>query len=84
MALQDYPRFQVGANIHVPNLAYANDIVIFSSSYSEMQVLFGAVNRHVTAIGMSIKASKAKVMSAINPGEQRQSVLLDAEHNILR
>ncbi len=33
-ALQDYPQVQVGANIHVPNLAYGNDIVLPSSSYS--------------------------------------------------
>ncbi len=63
----------------MPDFAYANDIVILSSSYSEMQGLFEAVNRHVVSIGMSIKASKTKVMSANIPGEERQSVLLDAE-----
>ncbi len=36
-ALQDYPGVQVGANVHVSDLAYADDIVILSSSYSEMQ-----------------------------------------------
>ncbi len=30
---------QVGANVHVSDLAYADDIVILSSSYSEMQCL---------------------------------------------
>ncbi len=32
-ALQDYPVAQVGANVHVSGLAYADDIVILSSSY---------------------------------------------------
>ncbi len=53
-ALQDFPKVQVGANIHVLNLSYANDIVILSSSDSEMQGLFEAVNRHAAAIGMSL------------------------------
>ncbi len=78
-ALQDFPKVQVGVNIHVPNLSYANDIVILNSSDSEMQGLLEAVNRHTAAIGMSIKASQTKVMSALIPGEQRQSVLLDSE-----
>ncbi len=63
-ALQDYPGVQVGANIHVSDLAYAEDIVILSSSYSEMQGLLDAVNRHAAAVGMRINASKTKVMSA--------------------
>ncbi len=36
------------------DLAYANDIVILSSSYSEMQGLLDAVNRHAAAVGMRI------------------------------
>ncbi len=35
-ALQDYPWVQVGATVHVSDLAYADDIVVLSSSYSEM------------------------------------------------
>ncbi len=61
------------------DLAYANDIVILSSSYSEMQGLFEAVNCHAAKIGISMKASKTKVMSSLIPGEQRQPVLLDGE-----
>ncbi len=59
------------------DLAYADDIVILSSSYSEMQGLLDAVNRHAAAVGMPINASKTKVMSALVPDEQRQAVLLD-------
>ncbi len=61
------------------DLAYADDIVILSSSYSETQGLTEAVNRHATAVGMRINAAKTKVMSALIPGEQRQAVLFDGE-----
>ncbi len=61
------------------DLAYADDIVILSSSYSEMQGLLEAVNRHAAAVGMRINASKTKAMPALIPGEQRQAVLLDGE-----
>ncbi len=70
-ALQDYPGVQVGATVHVSDLAYADDIVILSSSYSGMQDLLDAVNRYAAAVGMRINASKTKVMSALVPGEQR-------------
>ncbi len=45
---------------------------------SEMQGLLEALNHHATVVGISINASKTKVMSAIIPIEQRQAVLLDA------
>ncbi len=61
------------------DLAYADDIVILSSSYSEMQGLLESVNHHAAAVGMRINASMTKVMSALIPGEQRQAVLLDGE-----
>ncbi len=69
---------QVGANVHVSDLAYADDIVMLSSSY-EMQGLLETVNRHATAVGMRINASKTNVMSAFIPGEHRQAVLHDSE-----
>ncbi len=47
------------------DLADADDIVLLSSSYSEMQGLFEAVSRHATAVGMRINASKTKVTSAL-------------------
>ncbi len=61
------------------DLAYADDIVTLSSSYSELQGLLEAVILHATAVGMRIIASKTKVMSALVPDEQRQAVLLDGE-----
>ncbi len=61
------------------DLAYADDIVILSSSYTEMQGLLEAVNCHAAAVGMRINASKTKVMSALIPGEQRQAVLIEGE-----
>ncbi len=60
------------------DLAYA-DIVILRSSYREIQGLLEAVNRHAVAFAMRINASKAKVMSAFIPGEQRQAALFDVK-----
>ncbi len=68
---------QVGANVHVSHLAYADDITILSSSYSEMQGLLEAVNHHTVTVGKRINASEIKVMPAVIPGEQRQAILLD-------
>ncbi len=48
--LQDYPGVQIGANVHVSDLAYTDGIVILSSSYWKMHNLLEAVNRH--AAGM--------------------------------
>ncbi len=55
------------------DLAFADDIIILSSSYSEMQGMFEAVNHPAAAVGMRINASKTKVTSALIPGEQRQN-----------
>ncbi len=76
-ALHGYPGVQVGTNVHVPDLAYANDVVLLSYSYMGMQGLLEAVNRHAAAVGMRIEALKTKMTSALNPGEQRPAVLLD-------
>ncbi len=78
-AVQDYPRVQVGANVHVSDLGYVDDILILSSCYSEMLGLLEAVNRHAAAVSMLINALKTNVMPALIPGEQRQAVLLDGE-----
>ncbi len=61
------------------NLAYADEIVIPSNNYTEMQGLIEVVNRLAAEVDMSINASKTKVMLALIPGEQRQAVLLDGE-----
>ncbi len=68
-ALQGYTGVLVGTNVTVSYLASADDIVILSNRYREMQDLFEAVNRHVAAVAMSINASKTKVMQALTPSE---------------
>ncbi len=78
-ALQYYPGVHVGANVHVSNIAYADEVVKISSSYSEMQGRLEIVNRHAATVGMCIKTSKTTVKSAIISGEQIQAVLLDSE-----
>ncbi len=59
---------QVGTNFHAPDLDYADDVVLLSNSYMEMQSLHEAVSRHAAAAGMCINASKTKVMSALISG----------------
>ncbi len=61
------------------DLAFADGIVNLSSSCSEIQGLRETVHRHAAAVGMSINASKTKVMSPPIPAEQRQAVQLDGE-----
>ncbi len=61
------------------NLAFGDYNVIINSSYGELQGPLEAADRHAAIIGMCINASKAKVMSALIPDEQRQAVLLDGE-----
>ncbi len=53
--------------------------MILSRSYREIQGLLEAVNRHAAAVGMRMSALKTKVMSALTPSEQRQTVLLAGE-----
>ncbi len=48
-ARQDYPGVQVGAKVHVSDLAYAD-----GSSYSEMTGLFEAANCHAATVGMRL------------------------------
>ncbi len=77
--LQDYPGVQVGANVHVSDLAYADDIVILSSSYREMQGLLEAANHHSAAVGIRIKASNTNAMSELIRGELCQAALPHGE-----
>ncbi len=58
--MQGYPGVEVVTNVHVSDLAYADNIVFLSNSYMEMHGLFGAVNRRATAVGMHINASKGR------------------------
>ncbi len=50
-----------------------------SISNRTLQDLFEAAIHHATAVGMRINASKTKVMSALIPGVQSQTVFLDGE-----
>ncbi len=59
------------------DMAFADDIVTHSSSYSETQSLLEAVNRHAAKFGMRINASKTKLMAAHILREQHQAVLFD-------
>ncbi len=65
-------------NVHVSDdIAFADDIITHSSSYSETQGLLKAVNRHATTVGMRINSSKTKLMSAHILRGQHQAVVFD-------
>ncbi len=68
-----------GANACVTDLADADDTLILSSSYREIQGLLTAVNHHAATIGMRISATMTKGMSALTSGTQRQVGLLNDE-----
>ncbi len=54
---------------------HLSDIAFFNRNYRDVQSFLYVVNCPV--IGMRIKASRAKVMSALTHEEPRQAVLLD-------
>ncbi len=74
-ALHYFPGVQVGINVHVPSLTYANDMVLQSSDYMKTQNLFEVANRHAVAVGMHINV--ARVRSALIPNEQHRAVVPD-------
>ncbi len=75
--MQGFPKVHVGANVNVSDLVYAGDIAPLSNNHWEMQGLLEAGNQPVTATSTRISAMKTKVMSALIPGEQHQTVLLE-------
>ncbi len=44
--------------VHVFDLAYADTVLMLSSSYGEMQSLLERVYRHAAAVGLRINALK--------------------------
>ncbi len=60
--------------VHVFDLADADDPVLLSNTYWEMQSLLESVKCHAAAVGMRINASKMKTISEHIPFEQRQAV----------
>ncbi len=58
--MQDYPGVWVGTNAHVPDLAYAGDLILLSNNYGGMQYLLELVNLHAAAAGKHINASKPR------------------------
>ncbi len=54
-------------------------VVLLSNSFREMHDLRETVNHHAAAVGMLIKASKTKVVSALMSDEICQVVLLDGD-----
>ncbi len=62
--MQNYSGVQCRTNVHVSGLAYAEDIVLLTNIYGEMQTPPTAINNHATAVTMRITAPKGEVVSA--------------------
>ncbi len=65
--MQGYSGAQAGTNVHVSDLANANDIFLLNNSYLEMQGLLETINRHTVVVGMRIKASKTQGDASTHP-----------------
>ncbi len=66
-------------NVHVPNLAYAGDVVRISNKYRGMENLLEVVSRHVATAGIHSTASNTKALSAIILDEHRPALLIGVE-----
>ncbi len=63
--MQSYQGTEVYTDVYVFDFTYADDFMLLSKNYREMPVLLEAGNQPATAVGVPIKASKTKVMSAL-------------------
>ncbi len=70
-ALQNSQRIQVGENLYLTDLTYADDIALFGDSAEAVQDALDNIDRFVEVVGLRINASKTKVMSVqTRPGTQ--------------
>ena len=63
-ALWDYAGVEVDRNVRVSDLAYADDIVLVRSNCDDVQAALNHVQAAAWGVGMTINASKTKVMSS--------------------
>ncbi len=69
--MQEYSGVQVETDAQVHDLAYADGITLNMNDHKEVKSLLEAVGHHAVAAGIRINASKAKLLSALIPDEQR-------------
>ena len=76
-ALRDYTRVEVGWNVRVSDLAYADDIVLVGSNCDNVQEALNRMQVTARGVGMTINASKTKVMSSLVDPINWQPLTLD-------
>ena len=75
-ALQVYAGVEVGWNVRVSDLAYTDDIVLVGSNCDDVQAVPNHVQAAARGVGMTINASKTKVMpSLVDPINWQPSTL---------
>ena len=76
-ALQDYAGVEVGWNVRVSDMAYADDIVLVGSKCDDVQAAFNHVQAAARGVGMTINALKTKVMPSLVDPVNWQPLTLD-------
>ena len=64
-ALQDYTGVEVVWNVRVSDLAYVDNIVLVGLNYDNVQVALNRMRAATQGVGMTINASKIKVMPSL-------------------
>ena len=64
-ALRDYAGVEVGQNVRVSDLAYADDIVLVGSYCGDVQAALNRMQAAARGVGMTINVSKTKVMPSL-------------------
>ena len=73
----DYAGVEVGRSVRVSDLAYADDIVLVGSNCDDVQAALDRVQAAARGVGMSINASKIKVIPSLLDPINRQPLTLD-------
>ncbi len=70
-ALRDSQGVQVGENLYLTDLTYADDIALLGDSAEAVQDALDNIDRFAKVVGLRINASKTKVLSTQpDPGTQ--------------
>ena len=76
-AFRDNTGVEVGRNVKVSDLVYADDIVLVGSNCDDVQVALNRVQAVARGVGMTINASKTKVMPSLVDPINWQPLTLD-------
>ena len=78
-AMESHLGVQLGPGYNLSDLAYADDVVIFGSTFAAVQDALDKVDTLSREVGLRINTSKTKVMAALVPPGQHTSITLQGE-----